>query len=359
MKASHFTINRKYFWMEFGFIFFLSFAITLISDLEYSAYVQHNISKFSDDFGYRVVTESLALICYGIYYWGFLKVYVFRRSLLGVILCSIAFVILDHIFDKYVTNWILAHTDFISTAFRKRALDELRDPRIVFTFNYALISTIFPLTGLAFVVRSFSQDNELKTLKEQQLLSELNYLKAQLHPHFFFNTINNIYGLALKQSTDTAPMVARLGEMMRYILYEADQETVPLSREIAFLSGYIEVEKIRHQKGTNIQFDVQGILPEYRIEPLLLLPFIENAFKHGLEEETGNGFVHIVICQTDEDLTLQVSNSIPESAKGKEVAGIGIKNVRKRLDILYPGRYQLEMNEAPGIYEVTLILPNV
>ncbi|MEP6611315.1 MAG: histidine kinase [Mucilaginibacter sp.] len=359
MKTSHFTINRKDFWMEFGFIFFLSFAITFISDLEYSAYEQHNISKFSDDFGYRVVTESLELICYGIYYWGFLKVYVFRRSLLGVILCSFAFVILNHIFDKYVTNWILAHTDFISPAFRKRAAEELRNPRIFFTFNYPLISTIFPLTGLAFLVRSFSQDNELKTIKEQQLVSELNYLKAQLHPHFFFNTINNIYGLALKQSADTAPMVARLGEMMRYILYEADQETVPLSREIVFLSGYIEVEKIRHKRDTSILFDVQGVRPEYRIEPLLLLPFIENAFKHGLEEETGNGFVHIVICQTDEDLTLQVSNSIPESANEKEVAGIGIKNVRKRLDILYPGRYQLEMNEAPGTYEVTLILPNV
>jgi sensor histidine kinase YesM len=359
MKTGHFNINRKYFWMEFGFIFFLSFAIALISDLEYIAYEEHNISKFSNDFGYRVIAETLELICYGIYYWGFLKVYVFRRSLLGVILCSFSFVILNHIFDKYVTNWVLAHTDFISPAFRKRALRELSNPRIFFTFNYPLISTIFPLTGLAFLIRSFSQDNDMKALKEQQLVSELNYLKAQLHPHFFFNTINNIYGLALKQSPDTAPMVARLGEMMRYILYEADQKTVPLSREIAFLSGYIEVEKIRHQKGICIQFDVQGIRPEYRIEPLLLLPFIENAFKHGLEQETRNGFVNIVICQTDEDLTLQVNNSIPEAVKGKEVAGIGIKNVRKRLDILYPDRYHLQMNEALDTYEVTLILPNV
>ena len=359
MKATHFKINRKYFWMELGFILFISFAISLISDLEYSAYEEHDIAKFSKDFGYRLVTESLALICYSIYYWGSLKVYVFRRSLIGVILTSLAFVILNRFVDKYITNWILIHSDFMSPEFRKRALKEMLSPRILFTFNYPLISTIFPLTGLAFVVRSFTQDQDMKALKEQQLLSELNYLKAQLHPHFFFNTINNIYALALKQSAQTAPMVARLGEMMRYILYEADQQTVPLSRELSFLSDYIEVEKIRYQAHTSIQFDTQGIRPDYRIKPLLLLPFIENAFKHGLEEETQNGFVHIVICQTDKDLTLQVSNSIPQSEKKAAVSGIGIQNVRKRLDILYPDKYQLDMTNTPELYEVTLILTGV
>ncbi|MFC0513607.1 sensor histidine kinase [Mucilaginibacter angelicae] len=358
MKANLFNINRKYFWMELGFIFFISFAISLISDLEYSVYEEHNIAKFSNDFGYRLVTESLELICYAIFYWGFLKVYVFRRSLIGVVLCSFAFVIFNRVFDKYVTNWVLIHSDLISLAFRKRALEELVNPRIFFTFNYPLISTIFPLTGLAFLVRSFTQDQDMKALKEQQLVSELNYLKTQLHPHFFFNTINNIYALALKQSTQTAPMVVRLGEMMRYILYEADQPTVSLSRELAFLSDYIEVEKIRYQQHIHIGFDVQGVRPEYRIEPLLLLPFIENAFKHGLEEEIQNGFVNIVICQTEEDLTLQVSNSKPQTVKAKESAGIGIKNVCKRLDILYPGRYQLKNNETPEMYEVALILPN-
>ncbi|RKR82909.1 histidine kinase [Mucilaginibacter gracilis] len=344
--------------MELGFIFFLSFAIALISDLEYSAYEEHNIANFKNDFGYRVVTESFALIAYSAYYWGFLKGYVFRRNLPGIILCSFAFVILDHLFNKYITNWVLIHTFFISPEFRQRALKELLNPRMFFTFNYPLISTIFPLTGLAFLVRSLNQDSEMKALKEQQLVSELNYLKAQLHPHFFFNTINNIYGLALKQSAQTAPMVARLGEMMRYILYEADQQTVPLSRELIFLSNYIEVEKIRHQKGIDIQFDVQGIRPDYRIEPLLLLPFIENAFKHGLEEEIESGFVSVVICQTEQELTLQVSNSVPEAVKEKEAPGLGIKNIRKRLDILYHGKYQLEMNEAPGNYEVSLILSN-
>ncbi len=143
---------------------------------------------------------------------------------------------------------------------------------------------------------------------------------------------------------------------MRYILYKAQHLTVPLTHELAFLSDYIEVEKLRHTTKTKIQYDLQGIRTNYDIEPLLLLPFIENAFKHGLEEETGGGSVQIVICQTDEDLTLLVKNTVPQDTRAKSGPGIGIQNVRKRLDILYPNRYQLNINETPGFHEVTLIL---
>ncbi|MES2111059.1 MAG: histidine kinase [Bacteroidota bacterium] len=359
MKALRSLVNRKYFWMELGFLFFLSFAVSLISDLEYSAYEEHNISKFSNDFGYRLITESLEILVYGLYYWGFVKRYVFKRNLMGIILSAIAFVAFDHIFNKYITNWALIHSGIVSAELRKRAVEALHNPAIFFTFNYLLISAIFPLIGLAFVVRSLTQDSDIKALKEQQLISELNYLKAQLHPHFFFNTINNIYGLALKQSPDTAPMVARLGEMMRYILYEANQPVVPLSREIEFLRSYIEVEKMRRDEQVDIQFDTQDIHPGYLVEPLLLLPFVENAFKHGLEEETGKGFVHAIICQNEEELTLQVSNSKPAQVQAGKTAGIGISNVRKRLDILYADRYALEITDEPESYNVNLVIKNV
>ena len=356
MKAAHFKIDWKYFWIELSLLLFLAFGVSLMSDLEYSAYEQHDITRFAEDIGYRLITGSFSLVTCAIYYFAFLKCYVFERKIIGIILCSVGFVIVDQLIYKFPSNWVIIHTDWVSTSLKRRAVEDLLRPHIIFTFNYKIISSIFPLIGLAFLIRSLAQESEMKDLKEQQLFSELNYLKAQLHPHFFFNTINNIYALALKQSAQTAPMVARLGEMMRYILYEADQPTVPLSRELAFLSDYIEVEKIRHQAHIDIQFDVQGIQPYYRMEPLLLLPFIENAFKHGLEEETKNGFVHIVICQTDEDLTLEVSNSIPQTVKKAAISGIGIQNVRKRLDILYPDRCQLDINETPALYEVTLIL---
>jgi LytS/YehU family sensor histidine kinase len=165
--------------------------------------------------------------------------------------------------------------------------------------------------------------------------------------------MNNIYSLALKQSKDTAPVVARLADMMRYILYEADQSRVPLTKEVSFLSNYIEVERIRHRHNT-IQFDVQGINDVPMIEPLLLLPFIENAFKHGLEQETGIGHVKIILCIIDNELTLDVSNSKPIGLNPS--TGIGLQNVLKRLQLLYPNVHDLQVNEKTDAHNIILTL---
>lgn len=349
--------DRRYLGIEFAFLFFISFMITLISDLEYSSYEQHDIFKFAQDIGYRILCGTFDFLTYGLLYWGFLKRYVFRRNILAVVVCLTGFVFFDHLFDKYAVNWVIVHSKFISADIRARTLTQMNSPRIYFAVNYLLISAIFPLLGLAFLVRTLQQNDELKVVREQQLHSELNYLKAQLHPHFFFNTLNNIYGLALSGSENTAPMIAALGEMMRYILYEASRPSVLLLREIDFLSDYVAMERIRHGKNVTICLDIQGVNPGCNIEPLLLLPFVENAFKHGLEQETGNGWVRIVLCQTENELVLEVVNSKPTSSPTESTKGIGIANVIKRLDILYPSRYQLDITDKDAQYRVSLILP--
>lgn len=330
--------------------------MSLISDLEYSTYEEHDVRRWTNSLGYRVVNDFLKLIPYGLYYWGFLKRYVFKRSITGMLLSTVGFVLVYHIFNKYVINWAVAEADFVADDLRRRAVRWLNQPTTVFPINYLLISAIFPLLGLAFLVRSLTQATQLKALKEQQLISELNYLKAQLQPHFFFNTINNIYALALKQSVETAPMVARLGELMRYVLYEAARQTVPLQGEVDFLAGFIALARIRYPTTIQIQFEVQGIQPTCQIEPLLLLPFVENAFKHGLEEETDRGFVHVVLCQTEDELLLAVENSKPATRRVGSVKGVGLANVYKRLDLLYPGQYQIDIQDAPTTYQVTLTL---
>jgi len=211
--------------------------------------------------------------------------------------------------------------------------------------------------ALAYFIYSAKQNDQMRKLKEQQLLTELTYLKAQLHPHFFFNTMNNIYALALKRSADTAPLVAKLADMMRYILYEAERPIVPLVKEIEFLTNYVEAEKIRHHNNNQITFDVQGLKPAALIEPVLLLPFIENAFKHGLYEETGNGFVDIVICQSDAELILQVTNSKPQPQRETQ-KGIGLQNALKRLNLLYSRQYTMVIKDESDSYQLNLSLPN-
>ena len=347
---------KQYLRIELTFLIFISFLITLISDLEYSSYEERDISKFLVDLDYRLICGLFQFIAYGTLYWGFLKRYVFNKKIVALLLCLVGFVILYHLVDHYILNWLIVRLDFISPEIRKRTLEDMNSPRLYFAVNYLLISAIIPLLALAFLIRTLDQNEEMKVIKEQQLYSELNYLKAQLHPHFFFNTLNNIYALALKQSADTAPMVARLGEMMRYILYEASKPTVSLVQEVAFLSSYIAVERMRYQEGATISFDLQGVCETHQIEPLLLLPFVENAFKHGLEQELGNGYVHIVICQTEDELLLEVVNSKPDIEVREDKKGIGIENVIRRLDLLYPDRYTLSTSDEKTKYRITLTL---
>jgi LytS/YehU family sensor histidine kinase len=352
MQMPRVTWNWNYLRIELFVLFFISFLISIISDLEYSTYEQHDITRFADDLDYRLVCGAFNFSLYGAFYWLFLKPCVLKGNFWGVALSIIVFVFVNRLAHHYVLERIIIrHADFISPEIRLRASRS----RLIFAVNYFFMSVFFPLLGLAFLVRTLQQSETMKALKEQQLYSELNYLKAQLHPHFFFNTINNIYSLALQHSERTAPMVARLGELMRYILYEADNGLVPLDREIRFLHSYVEVEQMRHNDEKQISLEVQGIAPAHRIEPLLLLPFVENAFKHGLAEETGCGFARIVICRMENELILDVVNSKPAGC-GAKGPGIGLENARKRLQLLYPGRHELNIREDDKQYRVNLTL---
>ncbi len=346
-------IERKFFLIETCFFIYLSYGISFISDLEYSYYMEHNIANFTKNIEYYTTFGTFELTAYSVFYWGFLKTAVFNKKIVSVILGMAVFLYLQHLIIAYLATWVIISLPIFSTGLKANAAHILKASHLWFTINYPLTRTAAPLIGFTFLIRSLQQDEQMKVLKEQQLMSELNYLKAQLHPHFFFNTMNNIYSLALKQSKDTAPIVAKLADMMRYILYEADQPKVPLKKEIDFLSDYVEVEKIRHQQNT-IQFDVQGINNSLHIEPLLMLPFIENAFKHGLEQETGKGSVSIIICVIENELTLDVTNSKPQQQN--LVNGIGLQNVSKRLELLYPNTHQLEVKNEQDTYHVTLTL---
>jgi len=344
----------KFFKIEVLFFIFICYLGSIISDVEYGFYEKNNAWSFTEALEYRLVVGTYVFLFYGVYYWVFLKNYVFKKQTMPIVISIICFVILSHLYDKFVMNWSIAKLAFVSDELKERALKDFNRPTLYFIVSYTLNRILFVIIGFAFLIRSLQQDEQLKILKEQQLISELTYLKSQLQPHFFFNTLNNIYSLALKRDPDTAPLVAKLAEMMRYILYKADQELVPLKDEIIFISNYVEVEHVRYRSAITINFEVQGIDTGSEISPLLLLPFIENAFKHGVQEEEKNGFVEIVICKIKDELTLEIKNSI---AKTKGVnGGIGLANVKKRLSILYPAKHNLEIQNNGETFQVSLTL---
>ena len=356
MFKRSFNDGRHFYLFELGFLFFICFGVTLISDLEFSYYEKHNVSAFTEPLLYRMVTGSFSLILTSTFYWWVLKPVVYARKMLLIFPAFVLYIIFSVFYDKYLINFVVSRMDFLPVDNVERAVKDLNDHNLRFTINYLIIAQILPLLGLAFFMRSLNQDRALDVLKKQQLIAELTYLKAQLHPHFFFNTINNIYGLALKSSSDTAPMIAKLGDMMRYILYEANEPEVWLSKEINFIKNYLAVEKIRHQESHQIELDVQVENEYLKINPLLLLPCIENAFKHGLEQETGNGFVKIIIHLDQTDLTIEVHNSKPELSDPNKKRGIGLENLKKRLDILYNGKHTMLEEDSLQFYRSQLTL---
>ena len=206
----------------------------------------------------------------------------------------------------------------------------------------------------------YTQEQQHQQLSHEKLQAELQYLKAQVHPHFLFNTLNNLYALTLQSSAAAPKVVLKLSELMSYMLYDAQQPEVPLNREIGHISNYLELERIRYSKRLDISFNVSGDTAAHRIAPLLLIPLVENAFKHGVSNVTDEVWVTIDIKVKDNWLTVIVENShhqqtLPDLQPDHR-NGIGLKNVQKRLSLLYDNRHELKSKAEPGRYSVYLTI---
>ncbi|MES3016588.1 MAG: sensor histidine kinase [Bacteroidota bacterium] len=345
----------KYFRFELLFLLFLSYIRPVISDLEYSYYEEGNIWNFTQALEFRLVFGTISMILYSVFYWGFLKPLLFKKKTFYLVLSAVGYVVIYSVVNKY-QHWLVANMEFLSEDIRKEAWANFLKYKVRFVVNYILSYVILLLFGFAYVIRSLQQDEEVKLLKEQALITELNYLKAQLQPHFFFNTLNNIYALAIRGSKDTAPMVARLSQMMRYIIYESNHAKVKLSQEVEFLSNYMEIEKIRRPSSIAVDLETQGVTPFQEIEPLLLLPLVENAFKHGVEDEMEKGFVRVLIVVQENEVILLVENSKPIKPSNEHAGGVGLENLKKRLALLYADRHELTVENTNAIYRVILSL---
>jgi sensor histidine kinase YesM len=194
-------------------------------------------------------------------------------------------------------------------------------------------------------------------MENQKLGAELSLLKSQINPHFFFNTLNSIYSLAIIKSDKTPEAVIKLSEIMRYIIYDTERKVVPLSKEVEYIANYIELQRLRLSKNIKVNFKTELGPEDPVIEPLLLLPFIENAFKHGVDNEQG-GSIEVLITQSGRTLQLHVENPLieepPIAQNGS--SGIGLNNTLKRLNLLYQENFSLTSGPSGKIYITDLIL---
>jgi two-component system, LytTR family, sensor kinase len=209
---------------------------------------------------------------------------------------------------------------------------------------FGWVTVNMSLSLLAFNIgRSIDQNEELQTAKKESSFFQLRYLRAQLNPHFLFNTLNSIYSLSLQKSDRAPEVVVRLADIMRYLIYECDEETIPLDKEIDFIRNYIEIEKIRHQ--ADIRLTVEGVTSGVRIEPFLFISFIENSFKHAMDHSFKEPYIYITVKVGNGQITLNVINSTDADLElqAKRINGKGIAHSRSLLELLYPKSFDLDI----------------
>lgn len=212
-------------------------------------------------------------------------------------------------------------------------------------------------TSIYVIKLLFRNQHNLNTVETEKLRLELDHLKQQVQPHFFFNTLNNMYALSVQGSPRTSEMIADLSGIMRYVLYNSQQEKVQLQQEVNFIKSYIHLENVRHEDPNAIELSIQGDIERIEIEPLLFLPLIENAFKHSLQKSLDDKWVKLVLVIDEDELIFQTANPIAEANDMLNTeGGIGLKNVQKRLELLYPNKHQLLVHQENNTFTATLTL---
>lgn len=211
---------------------------------------------------------------------------------------------------------------------------------------------------LKFVEDWFDLQAKKKEIENERLNAELRFLKAQINPHFLFNTLNNLYYLAFTNSPNTTTVIEKLSQMMRYMIYDSNQTKVPLNKEIEYMKNYISLEQLRLNDQIPICFEVEGNTDQQLIVPFIFITFLENAFKHGVSGTFEGAWVHVRIVVEGKECTYTVKNSKPPKRKGEglEKSGIGLQNVQRRLELSYPGAYTLQVDDQPDSYAVQLQL---
>ncbi|MDJ1472579.1 sensor histidine kinase [Xanthocytophaga flava] len=271
-------------------------------------------------------------------------------SLWAVVLLFIASVVGRALIERVIEPLFYADTTVVEEIF------------IGYLLLKSMLWFLSPILLFTLVLKVFRQwvDQEQynQEMAKEKLATELNFLKAQVQPHFLFNTLNNLYALTLQASPVAPRVVLKLSELMSYMLYDSQSDTLLLSKEISHIQNYIELEKLRYTSRLDLSLNVSGDIHDKRIAPLLLIPFVENAFKHGVSNETNQIWVTIDIKVKDNWLSVKVENS----HTGDEVVsslsnnhnGLGLQNIARRLKLLYPNDHELVIKKETDRYLVDL-----
>jgi sensor histidine kinase YesM len=267
-------------------------------------------------------------------------------------LCLIALIYLSAAFNQLTFNHLV---DLVLPGYYFISYYEITDI-LKFVFVYVALTSLLKLSKGWFLLTQ--AEKQLMAIRQEKVETELKALKSQINPHFLFNSLNNIYSLSLSNSGNAPAAILKLSELMRYMLYESNVERIPLKQELRFMDNYIELQRLRSDKRSRIEYSKKGSPAGKSIAPLLFLPFIENAFKHGIKGDPSGGYVQIrlAILKGNVDLYVENNRGKVDRVEKDEFNGIGLSNVKRRLELIYPGKYELDIQEGQKNFSVRIKL---
>lgn len=275
--------------------------------------------------------------------------------------------ILKKKFVSYILFFIISlvvfyiiRTELIYYFINQNVWPESQSPQRAYSFNHIVIVFFIGIYDVALVTTMkltaewIFEKKRAENLKELQIKTELQFLKAQIQPHFFFNTLNNLYALTLEQSKQAPEVVLKLSEIMEYILYDAKEPEIKLLKEINYIQNYIDLEKLRYGERVEVNLTIEGEITDQKVPPLLFLPFIENCFKHGAKENNNLKInINFKITKNNK-LHFSVINNFKNSNLEIKKHGIGNENVKRRLELLFNDKHSLSTNIKKLKYKVDL-----
>ena len=270
-----------------------------------------------------------------------------RKYLLWLIVLLVPIMIARILTENQILLQYTSNEDYYKT---------LKLARLISTLWDTLSFLIF--TGMIrFVLDWFELENKKKQLENEKLVAELNYLKSQINPHFLFNTLHNLNSLVYAGAKNANEVIVKLSNIMRYMIYESGKERVALASEIEYMNDYIHLESIRLNNSFRLDFKISGAIEQTKIAPLMLITFLENAFKHGVSDHEPDCWIDVQLTVDANQLRYHISNKKIKSVKQNKLkSGFGLDNVKKRLELSYPHNYTLTVNDRGDSHSIDLII---
>lgn len=318
----------------------------LILTYQYSGYLIESASFVSIALGVSMTIIQIVefYICYLWVYPKYLKKGKIPQLVLGVIFALGVFIALRFLIEEILyLNWFNFHNYSDQTTTISYIIDN-----IYYGISYITISA-----AVYSIQQNFKTEIANRKLKDEVVKSELAFLKSQINPHFLYNTLNYVYSLAIPVSDKLANAILRLSDLMRYTLNESPDGRVSLVKEVEYLESYIELFKMRFEPNFFVDFNAEGIV-EQKVAALVLIPFVENAFKHGVLNDEKHP-VRIKLKVNGKRLSFEVSNKISHAQKDHS-SGVGLVNIHRRLDLIYPDQHELLISNNGNTYKTTLII---